>query len=96
MKLTKAQANAVWDILVHYGANENKRESFVSYLTQDATGGHEFRFGGIFGMGGKLRLRAWHGLTADYYYEDETPSLNMKMRSLNTELSRLSVEFELV
>lgn len=94
MKLTKEQANKVWDLLVRdCGAHEPNRGSFVEYLTEDNSG-HEYRFRGIFGHGGKLRLRPYHGLTADYYRESETPEKDIKMRALNTKLQMLWTEFQ--
>lgn len=94
MKLTTEQANKVWDLLVQgYGAQESDRSSFVEYLTTPDSY-HEFRFMGIFGFGGKLRLSSYHGLTADYYWESETHYLNHKMRALNDKLEKLWTEFQ--
>jgi len=60
-RLTAAQANAVYDLLVqHAGASEEGRESFVSAETsQHCT---EYRFGGSLGFGGKFwrNAGAWY------------------------------------
>jgi uncharacterized UPF0160 family protein len=95
MKLTREQANEVWDLLLSYGAMERSRDSFVSYLIHEIDH-HEYRFCGIFRGGGKVRLSSYYGLLADYYQENRTPELDMKMHELCSELRALSVKFNLI
>lgn len=89
--LTEEQANKVFDILVEYGANKIDRYSFISYLSKQH-GNHEFRFRGIFGFGGKFRLNDYSGFQADYYPENYTPELDIKMVELEARLKTLYKE----
>lgn len=89
-RLTHDQAEQVYDILVRYGARVDRytKHRFVEYFTTYDRWGHEYRFGGIFGMGGKVRLcRHDCVVTADMYLENETPQLIAQMNQLNKELS---------
>lgn len=90
-KLTTEVAEEVWNLLVRdYGANPHNQDSFVGYLTKEESGfPHEYRFGGIFGMGGKLRLNSHRGLSADYYHESRTHHLDRKMEELNAKLHEI-------
>jgi hypothetical protein len=93
MKLTAAQANKVWNLLTSkYGAKEEDRYSFCEYFTKDNRFSHEYRFMGIFGFGGKIRL-GYRGLYADYYPESSTPKLDAEMSSLNDALQAFWKEF---
>lgn len=49
---------------------------------------------GIFDGGGKIRLRPFCGLTADYYPESENPYREEKMATLNLELQAMTEEFK--
>lgn len=93
-KLTRAQANTVWTLLVKYCANEADWHSFMHYFCNDSPHGHEFRFRGIFGHGGKVRMDSYRGLWASYYSEDGTPELNKKMEELNASLQKMWNEFK--
>ena len=51
------KASQVYDILVtHAGASENLRTEFIHYMMTNRDGLYplEFRFGGLFGLGGKF------------------------------------------
>lgn len=87
-RLTKEQANKVFDILVEYGARSDDRYSFISYLSEQHEN-HEFRFRGIFGFGGKFRLNGYSGFQADYYPESHTVELDLKMVELKKKLKTL-------
>lgn len=95
-KLLGYQANQVWDLLeAEYGAGSDPwtRRSFVDYLTRGDTSGHEFRFMGIFGPGGKLRLNNYDGLYVTYYPESETPERKAKAAILNAQLQGMWFRF---
>lgn len=52
--LTEDEANAAIDVIVEYcGAKEDDRDVMVAYFTQPVDG-HEYRFMGNLGWGGKL------------------------------------------
>jgi hypothetical protein len=89
-RLTQEQAEQVYNILLRYGVTDDARTKhrFVEYFTASDRWGHEYRFCGIFGMGGKVRLCRHDGVvTADMYRENETPELIEQMDKLNKELS---------
>jgi hypothetical protein len=95
--LTREQAAEVFCLLVRdYGVSREQWYDFCDYFTQPRFHGHEYRFMGIFGMGGKIRLDDHQGLRADYYHESETPELNQKMKTLKAELHKMWKEFKLV
>jgi len=95
--LTNEQATKVFGLLVRdYGASRDQWYGFRDYFTQTCFHGHEYRFMGIFGIGGKLRLDTYSGLRADYYRESETPELNQKMETLNLELKKMWADFKSV
>ncbi len=80
-------ANKVFDLLVaDYGAQERHRRSFVAYFANKSDFSQEFRFEGIFGGGGKIRLDSHYGLFATYYPESATPEREQKIRILNDQL----------
>lgn len=89
--LTEDQGHKVFDILSEYGAHPDDRYSFVSYLSEQH-GNHEFRFRGIFGFGGKFRLNGYSGFQADYYPENHTPELDIKMVELRARLKTIYKE----
>jgi len=71
--LTPGEADRVWSILVEKAGASPKREArqdFVHYLTSEAIHGHEFRFMGFLGFGGKLYFDDYHGATVGCYRED--------------------------
>ena len=98
MKLTPQQAVEVWKVLCRYGAEEVgrdwKRFDFIEYLSKENDYGHEFRFEGIFGMGGKLRLSHYRGLSADYYHESRNPFREEQIALLNAELQGMWFRFQ--
>lgn len=88
VKLTVEQANEVYNLLVREaGASEYYRDNFIEYLTEEDWS-HEYRFMGIYGFGGKLRLNQ-RGLSADYYQENRTNELDRKMNALNNALTKM-------
>ena len=93
--LTKDQAYRVYDLLMKYGASKNpdSRETFMYYFTEEIPrSSHEWRFCGMFGFGGKIRLQSHRGLSVDFYSEDETPERLNKLSELKKELEALQTE----
>lgn len=88
-KLSAKRANVVYDILVaRAGAREDSRDEFVRYLTEDCRWGHEYRFIGSLGMGGKLHHN--HGsLNISCYHEDETDERREIIETVNGLLETL-------
>jgi hypothetical protein len=75
--LTDEQAGAVWQVLVdECGANaddESMVYQFKHYVTtHTGTFGHEFRFMGALGFGGKFYINGG-GTYVSCYPEDQTP-----------------------
>lgn len=91
-KLSKNTANAVFDLLLEYGAQEDSRGSFVGYLTDYNGYSHEFRFVGEFGGGGKLRYGSIGGLYATMYPESSTPVREQRLAELNQRLRQIEVK----
>lgn len=80
--------NAVYDVLMKTGgAREDERDSFITNHTS-TQGCDEYRFQGHFGFGGKYRSKT---NTADYYAEDKTPELELRVSNLNAQLSALNL-----
>jgi hypothetical protein len=88
-KLTKDQANQVYDILVKKGgASETMRDSFLYHHCESKYGCCEYRFGGKLGFGGKYRIQY---NKVDCYSEEETPSILNIINEINNELSKLNI-----
>lgn len=87
------QASVVFDVLVELcGAREAKREDFMRYLTSDTHMGHEFRFMGSLGSGGKLY---WDGRNPPYvgcYGEDRDAEAERAISKANAHLKLLFSE----
>ena len=82
----------VYGLLVEYGAStdEHRRAQFVRYMSAERLSPHEYRFGGMFGFGGKCRTGP-RGTTVDYYHEDHTPKLDALCAELNLRIAALEV-----
>lgn len=96
MKLTRREANAVYDILIREAGADNRehwRENFVQCQTTVAP--REYRFGGFLGFGGKFwnTNEGWY-VTA--YPEDYTPDLVRIAERTNLELADLKDSFATV
>lgn len=77
--------NDVFDVLVEEcGAAEMLRGRFLDMQKTDPLG--EWRFGGVFGFGGKLHYRG-DELRVSCYREDETPK---KLEALSRANARLA------
>ncbi len=86
--------NRVYDLLTNYGASPSKRDRFVQYMCEDHSG-HEYRFMGIFGFGGKCRRDSYDNrVSVDYYWESKTPELDAKCKELNEKISALPLPEE--
>lgn len=84
-------ARRVFDILVEQaGASESLWEQFAVYLTGEEENGHEFRFRGSLGRGGKLIFQR-RTFGANLYVtcepDDETPEREEIMETTNRHLS---------
>jgi hypothetical protein len=91
MKLTKKEANDVYDILVNPGgASEHMREAFVdAHIHEDKFFGDccdEWRFQGYLGFGGKYRSKT---NKVDCYSEDENPKRIELVKEINKKLSEV-------
>ena len=85
--MTEERANAIYDILVEFGAGESMRSSFVYHHTKtDSEICREWRFQGIFGFGGKYYSRE-HKIS--YYKENWTDELEVKRDEINEKLSKI-------
>src|SRR5690242_5139624 len=84
-------ASRIYDLLVSaFDAPESAREQFVQYVSRPVNGGHEFRFGGKLGFGGKFYndgRGAYHRWRVACYPEDETPELREAMGRVNKNLA---------
>jgi hypothetical protein len=88
--LRPAQAHAVWNLLVKMaGANEGDRDAFVDYLTRDTTFGHEYRFMGLLGFGGKLHYDDWSGAQIGCYPEDRDDVRDAIVTVVNEQLATM-------
>lgn len=85
--MTEERANAIYDLLVEYGAGESMRKSFVYHHTKtDDEICREWRFQGVFGFGGKYYSRENR---ICYYKEDWTKKLDVKRDELNEKLKSI-------
>jgi hypothetical protein len=65
-------------------------DGFERYVTTPNQWGHEWRFGGTLGFGGKLHVNSLgSGLRVSCYPEDETPERRDAIDRVNAELARL-------
>jgi hypothetical protein len=72
---SRERADAIWTMLVEKaGAREDQRWEFVGYIMEVNRFGHEFRFMGTLGSGGKLySFSPREGFYVSCYPEDRTP-----------------------
>lgn len=74
---------AVYSILVECcGASELARGEFLAYMARPVPYGHEFRFMGWLGMGGKLYSNS-QGVYVDCYSEQKTPLVTFAIKVAN-------------
>lgn len=79
-RLTETQAAMVWGVLVAVcGARPSLWDQFVHYVTREDRYGHEFRFEGNLGPGGKF-YRTNGSWTVSCYLEDHT---NQRSRTID-------------
>lgn len=83
--------NEVYSVLVAYGrASEYMRENFVfCHISKQEYPCDEYRFGGVFGIGGKYRRLT---NTIDYYQEDATKQLDKLEKIINARLKEVRHE----
>jgi hypothetical protein len=84
-------ANSIWQVLVtECGARDNRYDhySFVAYLEEAKPFGHEWRFQGSLGFGGKFYNDGsrWR---VGCYREHESPQRNEMIRRANDRLAAL-------
>jgi hypothetical protein len=90
--VSREQANEIWDILLSYGAQEKNRDSFVAYFVAESDL-HEYRFCGVFGGGGKIRLGTIENpYFVTYYSESETKEREELLQRVNSELKNLAIK----
>ena len=83
-------AERIWDVLIeHAGASPDEREAFVRYLTTPERFGHEYRFMGRLGFGGKLYYSPARGPWVACYREDETDERRAIITRVNRGLADL-------
>jgi hypothetical protein len=91
------EAHAVWDLLVEKaGANTDPdsghgRNSFVPYVTTPLAHGHEFRFMGLLGFGGKLHV-GFRGVYVTCYSEDRNEARDAIVAAVNARLDEMFSE----
>lgn len=84
MGMTQEAAHGVYDALVTIaGANEIRRDAFVSHYVSDSPSG-EWRIQGKLGFGGKFR---YPSLKVDCYPEDQTPETGAIIQKTNEALA---------
>lgn len=85
--MNEETANKIYDVLVQLGgAYEKNREMFLhAHLKGDI---REYRFQGVFGFGGKYRVKTNR---IDYYSEDHTKPLDLLREHINEELNKIEV-----
>ena len=92
--MTKTTCEALYNILMKYGASPAEQDYFV-FTAVDAfmDNSMEWRFRGVFGFGGKLRFNKFRSVKiyADYYAENSYPELDKKLEALNSELAAFCV-----
>lgn len=82
-----AYFNAIFDVLVAMaGAPESLRDEFIHAHARTDPPCAEFRFGGLFGFGGKYLSS---GNELSYYMEHATDELNKLRRQINAALARI-------
>lgn len=84
--LTETKARVAYELLVrHVGAtdDEDSRQAFVRYVTEDSRHPYEWRFCGTLGFGGKFRLDSYHGAYVDCYPDDLTPERQIAIGKVN-------------
>ena len=83
-----------WDLLVeHAGASRDpyQKDIFVHAYCQREHKAYEYRFGGVFGFGGKF-WRNDRRFYVSYYQEDETPKMRVAEAKVNALLAALAEE----
>jgi hypothetical protein len=95
-ELDPTAARAYWEevyeiLITCCGASEltDEREEFLSYMAVSVKHGHEFRFGGWLGFGGKLYANT-QGVYVDCYAEQKSPIVAFAIRVANERIAALS------
>jgi hypothetical protein len=81
--VTETQTNAIYDLLIQYGApsHEYDRMGFLAHWPAC----REYRFCGVFGFGGKVWANCGE-VYVSYYQEDKTPEREAALQKLNESL----------
>jgi hypothetical protein len=89
--LTYDDADRVYDLLVREcGADPDGHPAFVRYVTDANKYGHEWRFCGSFGFGGKFYNANGGEWWVAYYPEDETEERRAVRDRVNAKLAEWS------
>lgn len=92
--MTRAQSDAVYDILVaDCGAIDDDTPfgGRSAFAAAQAQGCSEYRFCGVFGFGGKFWLQDF---AVNYYPENATPKLDQICDAVNAKLAALKQSWE--
>ncbi len=89
--VSRERADAIWTLLVNEaGATEDDRPAFVGYLMEPNQFGHEYRFMGSLGTGGKLYTYSPRpGAYVGCYPEHRTPERSAIIAAVNLRLDEL-------
>lgn len=91
--LTVDEAHAIWDVLIaKAGASplSDARRDFAAYMTDEVQHGHEYRFGGLLGCGGKLHHSDLAGAYVSCYLKDRDEVRAAIIAAVNAELKLIS------
>ena len=87
----------IGNILIEFaGANSRilkEHSDFISYLIEDNRFGHEYRFMGSLGSGGKFHT-SWNKWSISCYRENETPERLKVIELVNSKLQDLYSEYK--
>ena len=95
-RIAPDMAERIWRVLVEEcGCRDdtNNRHSFMHYLATEHWAGHEWRFQGALGFGGKFhnnRGRWW----VSCYPENRTPERDAMIRKANERINELKAEYD--
>jgi len=99
-RMPQQLANDIYDILVEecgaYDGDDWSRQGFVHWVVNGVEG-HEFRFGGKLGFGGKLWFfsNSRQALSVSCYAEDENKDRQKMIAKTNERLAQLAQQADI-
>jgi len=82
-----------WNVLIkHAGVNNSMKNHFIYCMLIEEHPTNEYRFGGVFGMGGKF-WRHNSKIYINYYHEDRSSKLDKVQSLINNYLLEIQDEF---